>query len=78
MKREEGRRRAADPNPCILRFDRRRIKALPLSDGNPFTLARLVTGDVLAGALSLRLSRSFDHSLIFTPGATGEVPNASS
>ena len=78
MEGEKAQGRTADLNPGILRFDRRRIKVLPLSDGNPFTLARLVPGVVLADVLSLRLSRSFDHDLTFTPGVTVEVLNASS
>ncbi len=78
VKGEKAQGRTAELNPGIPRFDRRRVKVLLLSDGNPFTLARLVPGVVLADVLSLRLSRSFDHGLTFTPGVTGEVLNASS
>lgn len=75
---EKARGRTAVFNSGILRFERRRIKVLPLFDVNPFTLARLVPGVVLADVISLRLSRSFDHGLTFTPGVTGGVLNASS
>ena len=76
--REKAERQIAGLDPCILHFDRRRIEALPLSVGNPFTLTRTVTGVALGDDLSLRFSRTFDHGLAFTTGVNGEVLNASS
>ena len=78
MEGEKAQRPTAGSNPGIPRFDLRRIEVLPPSDGNPFTLARRAPGVILAHVLVLRLSRSFDHNLAFTPGITGEVLNASS
>jgi hypothetical protein len=52
--------------------DRRRISELPLSDGNPFTLTRLVPGVAYTG--DLLFSRPFDNggtSSIVTDGAAG-------
>ena len=53
-------------------IDRRRISELPLSDGNPFTLARLATGAAYTGELTF--SRPFDNqgtSAIHANGAPG-------
>jgi Carboxypeptidase regulatory-like domain len=53
--------------------DRRRISELPLSDGNPFTLARLATGIGYVG--DLKFSRPFDNngSSDFISGGTSRV-----
>src|SRR6187549_1891837 len=53
-------------------IDERRIALLPLSDGNPFTLARLAPGVAYTG--DLKFSRPFDNagsSAIVTDGAAG-------
>jgi hypothetical protein len=53
-------------------IDRRRISELPLSDGNPFTLARLAAGATYTGELTF--SRPFDNqgtSAIRAAGAPG-------
>ncbi|HEX6626019.1 MAG TPA: carboxypeptidase-like regulatory domain-containing protein, partial [Pyrinomonadaceae bacterium] len=53
-------------------IDRRRISELPLSDGNPFTLARLAAGATYTGELTF--SRPFDNqgtSAIRADGAPG-------
>ncbi len=53
-------------------IDQRRISELPLSDGNPFTLARVVPGATFNG--DLKFSRPFDNggtSAIVANGAPG-------
>ena len=53
-------------------IDERRIALLPLSDGNPFTLARLVPGVAFTG--DLKFSRPFDNagsSAINADGSSG-------
>ena len=53
-------------------IDQRRISELPLSDGNPFTLARVVPGVTFNG--DLKFSRPFDNagtSAIVANGAPG-------
>jgi hypothetical protein len=53
-------------------IDEKRISMMPLSDGNPFTLARLAPGITYNG--DLKFSRPFDNggtSGIVTGGATG-------
>jgi hypothetical protein len=53
-------------------IDARRIALLPLSDGNPFTLARLAPGVAYTG--DLKISRPFDNagtSGIVSDGASG-------
>ncbi len=53
-------------------IDERRISLLPLSDGNPFTLARIVPGVAYTG--DLKFSRPFDNagtSGIVADGSTG-------
>ena len=53
-------------------IDQRRISELPLSDGNPFTLARVVPGVAFNG--DLKFSRPFDNagsSAIVANGAPG-------
>lgn len=67
-------------------IDQRRISELPLSDGNPFTLARVVPGITFNG--DLKFSRPFDNggtSAIVADGAPGRneftldgVPNMAS
>jgi Carboxypeptidase regulatory-like domain len=67
-------------------IDQRRISELPLSDGNPFTLARVVPGITFNG--DLKFSRPFDNggsSAIVANGAPGRneftldgVPNMAS
>ena len=67
-------------------IDQRRISELPLSDGNPFTLARIVPGITFNG--DLKFSRPFDNggsSAIVADGAPGRneftldgVPNMAS
>ncbi len=67
-------------------IDQRRISELPLSDGNPFTLARVAPGIAYTG--DLRFSRAFDNggtSSIVADGAPGRneftldgVPNMAS
>lgn len=42
-------------------IDRRRIEDLPLPDGNPFTLARLVPGVGFTDVNNMRFTRAFDN-----------------
>ena len=56
----------------VARQSERRIALLPLSDGNPFTLARLVPGVAFTG--DLKFSRPFDNagsSAINADGSSG-------
>lgn len=53
-------------------IDEKRIQLMPLSDGNPFTLARLAAGTVYTG--DLKFSRPFDNggtSAVTSNGAAG-------
>ncbi len=52
-------------------IDEKRISLLPLSDGNPFQLARMVPGVAFTG--DLKFSRPFDNGGTSGIGADGAV-----